>query len=73
MLRLFLNFGKQLFFSSIRNLKDIFVLSLIMFPKTATMITFLLGMSDFARQDIWNGEAYYEKWFTFVDTDAKNA
>ena len=36
------------------------------------MNNFMVGMGSFAAADIYNGEDFYEKWFNFVETVAKN-
>ena len=51
-----LNYAKELFWGSIRNLKVIFSLTLIRFPQTPTMTTFMSGMSNFSQMDVYNGE-----------------
>ena len=37
------------------------------------MTTFLSGMSNFAKQDVYSGEEYYPKFLKFKITEAMNA
>ena len=72
-LMFFLKFGMELFWGSIRNLQVVFTLTLIRFKQTTTMNTFMSGMSEFAMQDVYSGEGYYDDTLTLKVTQAMNA
>ena len=67
------NYGKELFWGSVRNLKDIFTLTLIQFTMTFGLNSFMSEMSEFAKQDAYSGEGYYEQHLTLMETNPLNA
>jgi len=60
------------FWGSFRSLQYIFAMSLIRFTLTPLMAIFLLGMSEFAKADIYNGEDFYENHFGLRNASVSN-
>ena len=63
-----LKFAREQLWGSIRSLKTIFSMTLILFPMNPTMATFMTRMSAFAQADVYNGEDYYGAHFGLKST-----